>query len=547
MKTIITGIIILTSLCLQAQQQTLTHLNSNDIYGIFKAGKKAVCISFSEHREYDNKNILLLNVLGDEKMGKQTIIVDQGTYLLDVVTNTSTSIAVFVNADKEVIELISLDENGKISGQNKYVTDPNDLESYGNITKWKLSEDNILYLVRSYSKYESPKPKVTKLVNKGYQLFSLSTDAKLLGAYFEDGMEKPAADIKTIVTFEKGCVLFQSQNEQKKKTFEASLKIFGSNSTLTGSYPLSGVDFTYYPTDIIYDKGEIIAAGMYFKGLWHNAKTSEGLFFLKLNTKGEKIALNNQNWADIKSKIGNIDKKDFLFNGKTDFLVEAIEVTPTGYLILGESYAKSSGVSTAEFILDTEDNSDSRVLTIYDFIAIETDMSGMITAARTIKKENSNIRINGGISSLRNVELSFILKKYNKFPFQSFKNNQIHFISYKNNVGSYSVMDFKTGAIVQSNPIKLEPEIEAEVDPVGEEMIQNSGTLSKLDKFSKKMDNMDKKLDALGNKADYAFSKTDVVFSPGQRDLSGIIMMADGTSVYYIIHPETHTVYYVIM
>jgi hypothetical protein len=107
-------------------------------------------------------------------------------------------------------------------------------------------------------------------------------------------------------------------------------------------------------------------------------------------------------------------------------------------------------------------------------------------------------------------------------------------------------MDYKTGAIKSSKPIKLEPEIEVEVNPLGEEMIANSGTLSKLDKLSKKMDNVDKKLDALGDKLDYSVSKTDVVFSPGQRDMSGVIVMEDNSSVYYIIHPETNTVYYLM-
>lgn len=547
MKRLLILAFAVMSLTINAQdQQTLTHLKSDDIRGIYKAGNKAICISFSEYRDIDNKNIYTVNILGDAKAGRQIFAVSPGTYLVDVVTNSKKAIAMFYNSSEESIELVSFDENAKIVSQSAYKGDVNDLESYGTMFKWVLSEANVLFIIRNFSLYERPKPNTTKLVNKGYQLLALSADAKVLGSYAEDGMDKPASDIKTIVPFNEGCVLFVSQSEYKKKTFSARMEVYSNTAALTGSYPMSGVDFTYYPTDINYSNGEIIAAGLYFKGLWYSAKTSEGLFFLKLNTKGEKLASNNLTWTDLKTKVGPVDKGDFMFNGKTDFLVESIEATPTGFVILGESYAKSSGVSAAEFILDTEDNSDSRMLTIYDFISIETDKNGIITSVKNLKKEKSNIRINGGVAMMRNVELSFLLKYYNKFPFQSFRNNDIHFISYKNNEGFYSVMDYKTGAIKSSKPIKLEPEIEVEVNPLGEEMIANSGTLSKLDKFSKKMDNVDKKLDALGDKLDYSVSKTDVVFSPGQRDMSGVIVMEDNSSVYYIIHPETNTVYYLM-
>lgn len=547
MKKLLIIALMVLGLTINAQeQQALTHLKSEDIRGIYKAGNKAICISFSEYRDIDNKNLYAVNILGDAQSGRQIFAVDPGTYLVDVVTNSKTAIAMFYNASEESIELISFDENAKIVSQSAYKGDVNDLESYGTMFKWVLSEANVLFVVRNYSLYERPKPNTTKLVNQGYQLLALSPEAKVLGSYAEDGMNKPASDIKTIVPFKEGCVLFVSQSEYKKKTFSARMEVYSNTAVQTGNYPMSGIDFTYYPTDIKYSNGEIVAAGLYFKGLWFNAKTSEGLFFLKLNTKGEKLAANNLTWADLKTKAAPVDKSDFMFNGKTDFLVESIEATPTGFVILGESYSKSSGVSTAEFILDTEDNSDSRMLSIYDFIAIETDKNGIITSVKNLKKENSNIRINGGVAMMRNVELSFLLKHYNKFPFQSYRNNEIHFISYKNNEGFYSVMDYKTGAIKSSKPIKLEPEIEVEVNPLGEEMVANSGTLSKLDKFAKKMDNVDKKLDALGNKLDYAVSKTDVVFSPGQRDMSGVILIENNNSVYYIIHPETNTVYYLI-
>jgi hypothetical protein len=162
-----------------------------------------------------------------------------------------------------------------------------------------------------------------------------------------------------------------------------------------------------------------------------------------------------------------------------------------------------------------------------------------------LKKENSNIKINGGIAMLRNVELSFMLKKYNKFPFQSISNNEIHYIAYKNKEGFYNVMDIKTGEIKSSVPIKLVPEIETEVDVKAQELIEGSKVLSKLDRLSQKMDNLDKKLDAAGSKLDYAISKTDVEFYPGQRDNTGIILMGDGSSVSYIVHPETHAIYYI--
>lgn len=547
MKHVLIFVLSVLTLTVQAQtQQSLTHIKSEDIRGIYKAGKKAICISYSEYNDLENKDVYAVNILGDAKSGRQIFSVTPGTYLVDVVSNSKTAIAMFYNASEESIELISFDENAMIVSQNAYRGDVNDLESYGAMFKWVLSEANVLFVVRNYSLYERPKPNTTKLVNQGYQLLALSADAKVLGTYAEDGINKPTSDIKTIVPFKEGCVLFVSQSEYKKKTFSARMEVYSNTAAQTGNYPMSGVDYTYYPTDIKYSNGEIVSAGLYFKGLWYNAKTSEGLFFLKLNTKGEKLAANNLTWTDLKTKVGAVDKSDFMFNGKTDFLVESIEATPTGFVILGESYAKSSGVSAAEFILDTEDNSDSRMLTIYDFIAIETDKNGIITSVKNLKKEKSNIKINGGVAMMRNVELSFLLKYYNKFPFQSYRNNEIHFISYKNNEGFYSVMDYKTGAVKSSTPIKLEPEIEEEVNPMGEEMIANSNTLSKLDKFAKKMDNVDKKLEEVGNKMDYALTKTDVVFSPGQRDMSGVILMENNNSVYYIIHPETHTVYYLI-
>jgi hypothetical protein len=540
---LLTGLIFATANA--QEQEKIDYINANDVQGVYRAGKKAVCISFSENRAYDHKSLYVLQVLGEDKVNKQVIEVEEGSQIMDVVSNSKQAIVLFQNQNKELLEMVALDQNGKIVSNQKYQTDVNDLEFYGYFSKWALSETNKLFMVRTYSLYEEPKPRVRKLVNQGYQLLSLNTDATLAGAYSENGMDKPGSDIKTLLAYDEGCVVFLSQSESKKKTFSARLEMFSNIAAQTGTYALSGEDFTYYPTGIIYNNGEIVAAGMYFKGLWYNAKTSEGLFLLKTNMKGEKLALSGQTWTDLKTKLGTVEKSDFMFNGKTDFLVEAIQETPTGYVIVGESFGKSSGVSGAEFILDTEDNSDSRVLSVYNFIVIETDKNGMLSSVRSLKKENSNIKINGGISMLRNVELSFMLKKYNKFPFQSISNNEIHYIAYKNKEGFYNVMDIKTGEIKSSVPIKLVPEIEAEVDVKAQELIEGSKVLSKLDRLSQKMDNLDKKLDAAGSKLDYAISKTDVEFYPGQRDNTGIILMGDGSSVSYIVHPETHAIYYI--
>ena len=547
MKKIFLILSLISFVSSQAQEQEkIEYINSNDVQGVYRAGKKAVCISFSENRAYDRQSLYVMQVLGDEKAQKQVIAVQEGSMILDVVSNSKQALVLFQNPSKELLEIFALDENGKITSKHQYQTDANDLESYGYFSKWVYSEKNILFMIRSYSLYEEPKPRFKKLVNQGYQLLSLNADGTLLGTYKENGMDKPISDIKTLVAFEDGCILFNSLNESKKKTFAARLEMFSNMAASTGTYQLSGEDYTYYPTGIIYNKGEIVAAGMYFKGLWHNAKTSEGLFLMKTNVKGEKLALSTQAWGDLKAKIGATEKSDFMFNGKTDFLVEAIQETATGYMIVGESYGKSSGVSGAEFILDTEDNSDSRVLSVYNFIVIETDKNGVLASAKTLKKDNSNIKINGGMSMMRNVELSFMLKKYNKFPFQSIVNNQIHFINYKNKEGFYCVMDISTGEIKSSIPIKLEPEIEVEVDVKSQELIESSKLLTKLDRFSQKMDNLDKKLDDAGKKLDYAVSKTDVEFYPGQKDNNGILLMGDGSSVCFYVHPETHAIYYII-
>lgn len=226
------------TLSVNAQQQTLTHIKSEDIRGIYKAGNKSICISYSEYRDIDNKEVYAVNILGDAKAGRQIFTVNPGTYLVDVVSNTKMAIALFYNSSEESIELVSFDENAKISSQSAYKGDVNDLESYGPMFKWVLSEANVLFLVRNYSLYERPKPNTTKLVNKGYQLLALSLDAKVLGTFSEDGMNMPATDIKTIVPFNEGCVLFVSQSEYKKKTFAASMEVFSNTAARTGSYPM---------------------------------------------------------------------------------------------------------------------------------------------------------------------------------------------------------------------------------------------------------------------------------------------------------------------
>lgn len=113
-------------------------------------------------------------------------------------------------------------------------------------------------------------------------------------------------------------------------------------------YPLFDGEFTAIPSAFLIDrKGNIVTAGMYFKGERMRSVNSDGLFFLKLSPEGKKIEYNKVDWdAGIQQLLKATSSKISIGSKPKVFFHDIVQSEDGGYQIIAETFRKSMPLKT---------------------------------------------------------------------------------------------------------------------------------------------------------------------------------------------------------
>jgi hypothetical protein len=197
------------------------------------------------------------------------------------------------------------------------------------------------------------------------------------------------------------------------------------------TYPLYDGTATCMPTAFLIDKNKnVVTGGMYFDGEKWDAANSDGVFFLKLSPKGEKIAATKTDWDNgIQKFIKDGTKKTFTISSKPKVLFhEIVEGTDGNYQVIGETFKKSmqlvssslKDAITGRFIGDLSgNNNNSKPVTfeVLDFVIFNFMSTGKIANMSLIEKDHTKISCYPPYNGIGGLSLALAVKKFGFFNF----------------------------------------------------------------------------------------------------------------------------------
>lgn len=198
------------------------------------------------------------------------------------------------------------------------------------------------------------------------------------------------------------------------------------------SYPLYDGNVTCMPSAFLIDgNNNLITGGMYFKGENWDAVNSDGIFFLKLDAAGEKLAYSVEDWDNgIQAFIKKASAGSDAIGSKPKVMFHEIVVTSDGqYRIVGETFKKNyqavsmrlkdaiTGRYIGDMTVDNEDGGKPYTFEIMDFILFKYNDKGEMTNVSVIPKEHTKISCYSPYNGMGGIRLAQIIKDFGFFNF----------------------------------------------------------------------------------------------------------------------------------
>ena len=544
MKTIniLLSILLMVSVA-SAQEKKIEYLHSGDHMGLFRMGSFAGELIRSEPAP-DNKMVYILKALDAnlEVVASSHAMIQMSSRFINMVSNDDRAVLVFENSGNEFIEFVKTGPDGRIVSHQIYTDNPNDDYVWNNLSNVTIDEMGLVYLARYYQKYEDDKRR--KVEEAGVELlcFGEEFDLKWTKKIKAPG-DRVSLNTDKLVAFNGGCVAMISENSRLDKNFTTALHFVNPQGNVLGKYELKKGEDIYYPTSFLAQGDKLVACGMYFDEPWYKALNSAGMFFARFDASGKEVTMQTQGWKAIDETVNSGNSSDFFFSGKMKVLVHDIYANANGYNVICESYQKATGVTGAEILLDSDNGSNKRSFTIFDFIIFDFDANGKLLKSRKIEKEKRNIEVLGNIAYKKGVELSFILRDNYLFSYRYVHDDQLVYMNLEDNEPMLYWADLNSGDVLKHEPIAIQPVIIEEEDPAAREMIDNSKVLSGLEKFANKVDQVDQKMQDVGEDLERGITKNDQVFTIGSPRFGGLVYLGNGVSVSYILFPPQNELY----
>jgi hypothetical protein len=512
-----------------------SYINPAQTIGTYSFGQYAAIMAREGTRGTDMMDIYTLHFLDDD-VKTQEIEVPKGSSLFDVESSANQSVMIFNGSEGVLLALIkpnAAPEYVTVEGQTDY--------SFGNVYLSDMNDNGDFVLIRSYSKRGKNSKGREVTVESGSEYVNFNALGKLASRRLEATDVEHRFGLVSVFPSNNGMAYLMEVANTRKKLYELKLVICDIAGNLKGEYVLAG-EQTFFPSDVINDNGKVVMAGYYLDGNIYTAKKTEGLFVTALDESGAEKSKATFEWDEMKKKLKASKTSDFIFSGRMSVMVEKIEATGSGYTIICESYSSGGGVTGAEFLIGG--NSKELVITVHDFVVFETNTTGELVSVNILEKEETNIMMGGTSRSMGQVKMTSMLKKFEVFPFRSYKDGTISFIQYKAKKGVLCEMNSTTGEITEGRNIDLDIIKEERVDKDMEEAVAGSKTLTKLDNMNSKLDRFAAKVDKVGSAVEYGIEKVDMVFSPYGKKDKGLYILSDGRVISYELDQEDFAVYY---
>jgi hypothetical protein len=185
-------------------------------------------------------------------------------------------------------------------------------------------------------------------------------------------------------------------------------------------YSLYDGKITGVPSAFLIDKdGSVVTAGMYFDGeKWDNVN-SDGIFFLKLSSTGEKEFYTTIDWENGIQKALQSSHRKFAIGSKPKVLFHDIVRTDQGYQVVSETFRKTVKAGTVLAVMNGNRAEDIPVgFTVMDFIIFNYDYAGKPIDINKIDKPYKSITVPGIYAQAGGVKMAYYMKKMRMFTYE---------------------------------------------------------------------------------------------------------------------------------
>jgi len=323
---------------------------------------------------------------------------------------------VFNDVLKKTLTYVSMDSDGEIIKKQTIVEE----KRYASTADVFTAQDGFFIV------------KPIKEKKWGYSIEKIDSD---LNSLWEKRMtvEKGMVGVEAVSASADRIIVIEVSKPALMSTKATAKLVCVSDETgeLIYEYSLYDGTSTCMPSAFLIDKdNNVITGGMYFKGERWDDVNSDGIFFLKLDANGEKLAYSTEDWDEGISKyIKNTSVKSFTISSKPKVIFHEIVQTADGnYRLIGETFKKNyqlvsmkiKDAITGRFIGDIssdDDNNKPITFEILDFILFKFDGEANMTNVSIIPKEHTKISCYSPYNGLGGMRLAQVVKDFGFFNF----------------------------------------------------------------------------------------------------------------------------------
>jgi len=406
-----------------SQTVTLNNVSSKGFDGVKSIpGKIYYTFYFGEKSETKGMGNFILELydMDLKKINTATIELSKNSKLAGSCFSGQYFLFVFTDMNDKKLTMVTLDETGKVI-QKKEQDD---------VKRALLSPDNYANLLAADNdEFIVIRPLKEKKLGYAIERMDKDLNTKWSNEFAPEKGEYDALTSK----FSNGKIFVLRHNKLSAmgNGFENTVFCYdGATGTEVYNYKIYDGEVSGFPSVIdVDDQGNLFTGGMYFKGTKFDETNSDGLFFLSLDAKGNKVAYSATPWKTVADKIKG-DNTSALFGGKTKVLVENIIPKKDGsYTIIAETFRKSNNsamtggsmgmLGLASKSPTTSEPHESQIgFTIMDFVLFNFDKSGALADITKINKPDKGIIITGKATEYNGLKLALFMNKSKMFCYR---------------------------------------------------------------------------------------------------------------------------------
>jgi hypothetical protein len=544
-KIIIFTFLPVYMLAQEVHQKAIEYVYPYSLKGVFSFGNTCGYLSYSE-KGNNNTDLYILELLEDDLTTKnrQFFAVNGDARFQQVLTNRNgVSKIVFYNSSLNQMQWAQINEQGdyeKIITYNFNVPQNTNLGTPTNIT---LAENGAMYFNYGFVTYNDIESKKRVMTSKGYMLMGLSSDGtELFNNKVATTNKDEHLQVDRITAGAFGIGVTNSKRNYKLQEFNNSITFFDNNGTKTGQYNFGTEVYDSYPMLFKSNANSIFVVGYLYEGKWFKANQSTGIYFQEIDASGAETSFKSYTWNEVGENMGERTGDNMLFSAKTKMMFHDIKKTPTGYELIAEAFNTSSGVSTAEFFINLEDNSGKSAITTFDLYVINITDAGAFAGISVINKPQHDVQLSGYAGGRRMEEFAAQWKDQHVFGFINRSDSELKYWQTENDVPTLTSVSITDGTILSKHALTIElmPE---ETNQVNEDFIASSKLLSGLQSFENKIQDIEAQVEVANNA--FITSISGIEHRLGYNPNYGMICDYKGNVYSYLLDKNHYRLYVV--